>query len=285
MGEGKGNVKVFADSTCDLTSELLAEHDISVVPLYVTFDDRSYMDGVEINPSELYSKVSRYGKLPKTSAPTPGDFYEAFKYYIDQGRDIIYIALSSELSSTLRNAKLAAEQLSKGRITIIDSRNLSSGTGLLVLKAAEYARLGFSASEISAKVEAKIPKVQTAFVIDTLDYLYKGGRCTALQSIMGTMLSIKPIVEVVDGKMILAQKQRKRSNALNSILTKTLAEKDNIESNRIMITHSHGAIDAERLRTELAKKTSVKEVIVTEAGCVISSHCGPNTVGILYITE
>lgn len=279
------DVKIFTDSTSDLTPEIIRENDISIIPLYVNFDEKSFIDGVNISTKELYKKVEEYGMLPKTAASSPSDFYNAFKPYIDEGKDIVFIGLSSELSSHLQNALLAANDFPEGRIHIVDSLNLSSAIGLLVMKAVDFKNQGFSAVEIAEKVRALVPKVRTAFVIDTLDYLYKGGRCSALANFVGGVLKIRPIVKVADGKMILAQKlMGKREKALTTMLNNVIKEKDNIDTERVMVTHSISD-DADFLVSELAKNLEVKEIIEAQAGCVISSHCGPNTIGILYIEK
>lgn len=279
------SVKIFTDSTSDLTPEIYKKLDISIIPLYVNFDETSFIDGVNISTKELYEKVSEYGKLPKTAASSPSDFYNAFKPYIDADKDIVFIGLSSKLSSHLQNAVIAASEFEDGRIHIVDSLNLSSGIGLLVMKAADFKAQGLSAEEIANKVRALVPKVKTAFVIDTLDYLYKGGRCSALESFVGGMLKIRPVVKVVNGKMILGQKIiGKRQKALNAMLESVIKQRDSIDPDIVMITHSISN-DVEYLKTELEKNLNVKEIIVTQAGCVISSHCGPNTIGILYIEK
>lgn len=279
------NVKIFTDSTSDLTPELIKQNDISVIPLYVNFDEESFIDGVSITTEELYEKVEEYGMLPKTAAASPSDFYKAFKPSIDEGKDIIFIGLSSGLSSHLQSAVIAANEFPEGRVHIIDSLNLSSAIGLLVLKAVDFVNEGLSASETAERIRKLVPKVKTAFIIDTLDYLYKGGRCSALQNFASGVLKIRPIVKVVDGGMILAQKlMGKREKALNTMLNSVINEKDNIDLDRIMVTHSLSN-DAEYLKTELSKNIDAKEIIITQAGCVISSHCGPNTIGILYIEK
>jgi DegV family protein with EDD domain len=279
------NVKIFTDSTSDLTTEILEKNDISVIPLYVNFDDKSFIDGITITTEGLYKKVEEYGMLPKTSAATPNDFYNAFKPYIDQGKDIVFIGLSSELSSHLQNALLAAGEFPEGRIQIVDSLNLSSAIGLLVMKAVDFSKEGIGAALIAENIRSLVPKVKTAFVIDTLEYLHKGGRCSALQSFVGSVLKIRPIVKVVNGKMILAQKlMGKREKALNTMLQSVLKEKDAIDLSRVMVTHSISN-DTEYLKNELSNHLDAKEIIVTQAGCVISSHCGPNTIGILYIEK
>ena len=279
-------VKIYTDSTADLSQELIQKYNISVIPLYVGFGDNTYKDSLEITTSQLYDKVKEIGKLPKTSAPSPIDFFNAFKKDIDEGNEIIYIGISSKLSSTLQNAKLAASEFSGSKIEIIDSFNLSTGIGLLVMKAVDYANQGMDVQEISCKIRGLTPKVETAFVPDTLDYLYMGGRCSALQNIFGNVLKIRPIIKVVEGGMIVGQKTRgKRKKILDTMLRNALKDKDNMDTSRVFVTHSLGYQDALYLKKQLESSLNVKEVIITDAGCVISSHCGPNTVGILYIKK
>lgn len=279
-----GEVKIFADSTNDLTPELIRDNDISVVPLYVTFDNDSFKDGVDIKPEDIYERVQTSGKLPKTASASPNDFYNAFKTHIEQGKDIIYIGISSGLSSTLQNARLAAAEFPEGRIEIVDSMNLSSAIGLLVMKAVDYSKEGMGIKEIALRVNEKVSRIRTAFVIDGLDYLYKGGRCSALQSFIGSVLKIRPIIKVVEGKMILGHKTRgKRNQAIDTMLNLILSDSANMELDRIMVTHALAEEDAQYLKQELEKKINAKEILITQAGCVISSHCGPKTVGILYI--
>lgn len=278
-------VKVFSDSTCDLSPELVEKHQIGIIPLYVLFNDVSYRDGVEITTAQLYQKVEETGSLPTTAAPSPGDFILAFKPYIKAGQDIIYIGLSSEFSATLNNARLAAQEFPPGRIEIVDSRNLSTGIGLLVLRAADFVAEGMNVGDIAEKVRELTPKVETEFIIDTLDYLHKGGRCSGLTRFVGTMLKIRPSIKVVDGKMVPAQKLRgTRKKALTGLLNTALAQRDQISPERIFVTHSISD-DAAFLRDELIKHTGIQEVLITQAGCVISSHCGRNTIGILFIKK
>lgn len=281
-----GEVKIFTDSTCDLTRDMINTYDISVVPLYVGFDNGTFKDGVDITAGDLFKMVDECGKLPKTAAPSPNDFYNEFKPFIDQGKDIVYIGLSSSLSSTLQNAIIAAKEFPEGRIEIVDSMNLSTGIGLLVLKACDFAKAGMNVHEIAREIQIKIPKIKTAFVIDTLDYLYMGGRCSSLQNFMSGVFKIKPIVKVVDGKMILGEKARgKRERALNVMLDNVIEDKYNIDLDRIIITHSVGNTDKDYLKEKLEENLKVKEVVITTAGCVISSHCGPNTIGIIYLVK
>ena len=280
-----GKVKVFSDSTCDLPLDLIAQHQIGIVPLYVLFNDESYGDGTDITTPDLYKKVEETGKLPKTAAPSPGDFIKAFKPFIDAGEDIIYIGLSTKFSTTVNNARLAAQEFPQDRIEVVDSQNLSTGIGLLVMRAVDFAAEGLDIHAIAEKVRAMVPKVETEFIIDTLDYLHKGGRCSGVARFVGSMLKIRPSIKVVDGGMVPAQKFRgTRAKALQGLLDAALAEKDNISPERIFVTHSISD-DGPFLQKELRKHTDAKEIIISRAGCVIASHCGPNTIGILFIKK
>jgi DegV family protein with EDD domain len=280
------NIKIFTDSTSDLDKELIEEYDISIIPLYVNFDASSYKDGVEITTEELYKKVDEGGKLPLTSAPSPADFINAFKPYIDDGKDILYIGLSSKLSSTIQNAHLAAKEFAEGRIEIIDALNVCLGIGILALKAADYAAEGKSLKEVASLVREKVLKVRVMFIIDTLDYLHKGGRCSGVQNFVGGILKIRPIVKMEDGKIILWEKLRgKREKGLLALLNKALADKDRMDKARVFVAHSAAMEDAKHLKSELEKALHINNIHVGNAGCVISSHCGPKTVGIIYMLK
>ncbi|GIP37189.1 DegV family protein [Paenibacillus sp. J31TS4] len=278
-----GQVKLFADSTCDLGAELIERYEISIVPLYVVFEDRTYKDGVDIVPSELFRLVEAKGTLPKTAAPSPADFMEKFAPYIEQGRDILYISLSSELSSTNQNARIAAGQFPEGRISVIDSRNLTTGIGLLLLRAARLAEQGASLAAITEEVNALRGKVETQFVIDTLDYLHKGGRMSGLASFIGSLLKIRPIVKVTDGKLGLHAKVRgKREKAIDQMLSEMLADRDAIDPETAFVAHAADPETAVEIR-ELLLQKGFRHVLLAEAGCVISSHCGPRTVGVILM--
>lgn len=203
-----GKIKIFADSTCDLPSSWIKEYNIGIVPLYVVFGDESLRDGVDITPEQLYARVDQEGKLPKTAAPSPSDFISAFTPFIEQGDDILFIGISTELSSTCQNALIAASELPEGRVTVFDSRNLSCGIGLLVMKAVRAAENGAAMPEIIELLSKTVGEVDCEFVIDTLEYLYKGGRCSGMQNIIGSLLKIRPVIKVIDGSMTPAYKVR-----------------------------------------------------------------------------
>ncbi|MFC0216708.1 DegV family protein [Paenibacillus chartarius] len=275
-------IQVFTDSTCDLGLELRRRHAIEMVPLHVIFDDEDYLDGVNLQAEDLFRKVESGGKLPKTAAPSPGEFIAAFEPYIEQGCDIVYVGLSSKLSATFQNACLAAEHFPSGRIVCVDSLNLATCVGLLALKAARAAEAGLPLADIERMLLDARERLEAEFVIDTLDYLHKGGRCSALASFIGGLLKIRPVVKVVDGGMILASKIRgKREKALEQLLANLIEQRERIEDDFIFLEHASALEDALALKARLENEFGL-QVELAEAGCVISSHCGPQTVGILY---
>lgn len=280
-------IKIFTDSTNDLSKELIQNMDIDVLPLYVTFNDNTYKDGVTIKPQQLFEKVDVYGKLPKTAALTPKDFIDAFRPYVDQGYDIIYISISSHMSSTYQNAVIASNEFDGANIEIVDSYNLSTGIGMLVWAAYDYIQMGYSVDRVAEKVRNHTQNVTCSFIIDTLDYLYKGGRCNALQTFFSSMLKIRPIIKVGDGKMYVGNKVRgKKIKGLNLMIDDAIKQKGNLLFNRVIITHTIGSEDEEiYIREKLQEALPGVEIFTTTAGCVISSHCGKNTIGIIYIKE
>lgn len=275
-------VKLITDSTSDLSDDLVKKHDIAVVPLYVNFNTQSFKDNVDITPQELYRKVSQIGSLPSTSATTPTDFVNEFKKYIDNGMDIIHISISSKISASYQNACAAAEQFPAGRIRVIDSFNLSSGIGILVMVAADCIEGGLNLDETAKAVQNSVGKVDTEFIVDTVDYLYKGGRCSGLQMILSSLLKIHPIIEVEDGSMHLAAKIRGgRQNVLNRLVNDTIQNMSQLDTRRVFITHSESDEDAAWVKNQLSGLNRFNEVIITNASCVICSHCGPKTIGII----
>ncbi|UHA72812.1 DegV family protein [Paenibacillus sp. 481] len=279
-------IKIFSDSTCDLPKDLIDQYDISIIPLYVTFGETAYRDGVEMTTERMYKLVDEQGSLPKTAAPSPADFMAAFEPFVREGRDILYIGLSSELSSTQQNAKLAADMLQESytaNISVFDSLNLATGIGLQVMKAVRAAEAGQTVDQIVHMLEAVRPQVETEFIIDTLDYLYKGGRCSGLTNLLGSLLKIRPSIKVVNGKMTPANKTRgKREKALESLLNNALQHADEMDGDMIFVTHSMCYEDAVNIRAELLARTNTQHVYISDTGCVISSHCGAKTLGIVY---
>lgn len=279
-------VKIISDSTCDLSKELIIKNDIEIVPLYVNFNEDSYLDGVNLSVEEMYDLVSSKKVLPKTAAPAPGAFIEVFQKYLDLGYEIVYMGIGSKFSATFSSANVAKQTLESSDIYLVDSSNLSSGTGLLVLKAAKMVEKGMSGQEIKEEIEKIVPKVRSQFVIDTLEYLYKGGRLNALSALFGGMLRIKPIIKVRDGVMAVGKKGRGSiKNGIDLMLNEVFQDKDNIDKEFMMITHSLADKSCEYIKTSINEEMNVQNLYETSAGCVISSHCGKGTIGVLYILK
>lgn len=279
------NIIISSDSTCDLTAELRERYNISIIPLGVTLGDKTYFDGVDINPDDIYAHHDNTGELPKTTAANVGDCIDYFKPFAEEGKTVIHFSLSSEFSSTYNNTCLAASEFEN--IYVVDSRNLSTGNGLLVLAAAEMAEKGLDAKEIVEKVTAMVPCVDASFVIDDLEYLHKGGRCSALAMMGANLLKLKPCIEVKFGKMGVGKKYRGKYGAvLQEYVAERLANLEDIDLSRIFVTHAGVDMDIVNAVAEQVKKTApFKEVLITRAGCTVSSHCGADTLGILFVRK
>lgn len=277
-------VLITTDSTADLSPEILETRNIKMVPLYVRFNDESYKDSIDITTLELYKKVETYGFLPKTQAASPGDFEIFFKKYLDEGYKIVHISIGSKISATYKSALLAIDLLETKDVYVIDSANLSSGIALLVLKASDLKDQGLSAEEIHEEILKLVPKVSSQFAIKTLDYLHKGGRASGLSAFVGSVLRIKPIIQVNDGKLDVYKKSvGKMSKALDVMIDDLVNLNGEIDDNYVFITHSLAPDSFEYIKNRLEKEVKVKHILEGHAGCVISSHCGEGTIGILYI--
>lgn len=279
------NTVITSDSTTDLSRELRERYNVSVMPLKITLGDKIYTDGVDITPDDIYAHHDKTGELPKTSATNVGDCLEFFKPFTDAGKTVIHFTISSEMSSTYNNACLAAEEL--GNVYVIDTKNLSTGGGLLVVAAAEMLNSGLSAKETVEKTRALAPCVDASFVIDSLEYLYKGGRCSALAMFGANLLKLKPCIQVKDGKMDVAKKYRgKFSEVLKQYVKDKISDYSDIGLDRVFITHAGCDPELVNEIVELVRKeVPFKEVFMTRAGCTVSSHCGANTLGVLFIRK
>lgn len=280
-------VKVIVDSTADLTPELYKEFDMEVIPLNVNFGEENYLDNVTLTPDELYAKVKEKKTLPSSAAASPAVIEEVFRKYIDQGYDIVFTGIGSTLSTNFQSATIAKSAFPDDRIYLIDSLNLSSGTGLLALKMGRMAKEGKSAKEIYDEVSPLASKISSQFVVDTLDYLHKGGRCSGTAKIFGHLFHIHPMIKVIDGKLFVYKKPRGTLKmAINELLNVFKEDFPNVDLENVMITH--GGCPREVLdyvHTELAKMIDPKCIHETRAGCVISTHCGYGTIGILYLKK
>ena len=276
------NIKVTADSTCDLTQELVDKYNITIVPLQVTWDGVSYKDGVDITADEMLANMESTGRLGATSAVNIQDYIDIFSELLKECDAIVHFTISSEMSACYQNACLAAQEV--GNVYVVDSRNLSTGIAHLVLDACEMAQAGMDAADIHKALEEKKNKLDVSFVVSTLEYLRKGGRCTAVAAIGANLLRLHPCIFVKDGAMGVGKKYRgKMSDCLAAYVKDRLADIDTVDTRRIFITDS--GID-EDIR-DMVEKTvrelvPFQEVIRTRAGCTVSCHCGPGTLGILF---
>ena len=280
-------VKILTDSTNDLPLDIIKKLDIEVIPLYVNFGNESLKDGVDIKTEELYKRVSSNGVLPKTAAITIGDFETVFKKYLDMGYELVYTGISGAMSSTLNNARIAIENLdAQDKAYAIDSKNLSTGIGLLLFKACKDRDLGLNAREIAANMEKNTDYVLSQFAIEQMEYLHKGGRCSGVARFAATVLRIKPIIEVRGGKMdVQAKPIGKIKVALDRMLKQLISDKDRLDKDHIIVTHSMADESAKYLIAKIKEEFNDVDILETNAGCVISSHCGPGTIGILYMVN
>ncbi|MCX8063205.1 MAG: DegV family protein [Anaerolineales bacterium] len=276
-------ITITTDSTADLPRELANKRSIQVIPLSVNLNGKIYRDGIDLTTDQLFSLIQQNQQLPTTAAPSVGEFVTFFSS-ITEG---IHLSISSKLSASYHNALLAVEEVKNPRLRVIDTLNLSSGIGWLTLKAADLRDQGCSLEEIERELQTWIGNVRTAFVPETLEYLYKGGRCNALQALMGSMLRILPVIHVqTDGTLGVGEKARgKRRKALETLLAGFERHLDRVDRQRIFVTHAACREDAEYLAAEIHRMASPQELIINEAGCVISSHCGPGTIGIIYALQ
>ena len=281
-------VKIISDSTSDLSKELIDKYDIDIIPLHILLGDKEYRDGVDITPQDIYKWADENKTTPKTSAVSIEDTVNVFKKYIDNGDEIITFAISEDMSTTANVMRLAAEELSAtDKIHVIDSANLSTGIGHLVVEAAVLAKEGKNADYIIDYIEALKGKVRASFVVDTLVYLYRGGRCSGLAAMAGSVLKLHPKIEVTDGKMHPGKKYRGKINSVVMSYVKDMEEELlKAKKDRVFITHS-GCDSAlvEEVRQYLSQLNVFDNIYETRAGGVISSHCGPGTLGVLYVEK
>ena len=275
-------IHVTSDSTCDLSPELIEQYNITISPLYVVMDGKSYKDTIEIKPEVIYEYVERTKKVCSTAAMNVADYLDFFRANLEGYDSIVHFTISSEMSSCYQNACLAAEEV--GNVWVIDSRNLSTGIGHLVLDAAELAAEGKEPQQIADILNERKKKLDVSFVIDTLKYLSLGGRCSPLAALGANLLNLKPTICVVNGKMIVGKKYRMSlDRALLRYVKDQLGDLETVDTRRIFITDSGVSDENWQAVEKLLRETLPFEKIYhTRAGCTVSSHCGPGTLGILF---
>ena len=270
---------VITDNTFDLTQDIIEKEELVVIKIKAHIGDT---DVTDMAPADVFALADKTKILPKTAAININEFDEVFEKYSKEG-DVIYIGLGSGISSTF-NSAFAASQ-SYDNVYVIDSQNLSSGIGLLVLKVCKYRAEGFSAQEIKEKVEQLVPKVRTQFAVNTLEYLHMGGRCSGVANFLGSVLNLKPIIKVINNKLEVAKKPVGFNKALKAMLDDVISKADQVDLDCITVTHCLASEDAKFLISKLSEKFDKNIIIETYASQIISAHCGPRCIGILYIEK
>lgn len=278
---------ISADSTCDISAAMKERFGFKIQPLYVTLGDDSFKDdGVEMYPEKIYKYVAEHKQLPKTSSATMADYKAFFETYTKEGYDVIHFNISSTMSGSHQSANLAAkENEGEGKIYVIDSANLSTGTALLMLDAYDLKEEGKSAEEIVAAIEKRIPLVRASFVVDQLDYLRMGGRCSSVAALGANLLKLHPRIFVADGKMGVAEKYR---GTINKVMVeyarKMLSDNaDKIYKKYCFVTHTKCDPETVKAICDTVAETGLfEEIFETDAGSVVTSHCGPGTLGVLF---
>ena len=273
-----------ADSTCDVSPEFLARYPVEILPLSVELEGKFYRDGVDLTPDTIISRVNAGAALPKTSAINVEEYREAFTRALETSDAVIHFNISSDFSSCHQNACIAAEGLN---VWCIDSRNLSTGITMLLAEGFDRAEADMEPEQIAKELRARVDKVDVSFIVDRLDYLYKGGRCSALAMLGANMLHIRPCIEVKDGKMGVCRKYRgSYERCLRQYIADRMRSKDDVKPQRIFLTHTGVAAQAvEAVREMVLQEVPFAEVYEVRAGCSITSHCGENTFGIIMYHE
>lgn len=279
-------IRITSDSTCDLSAQLLERFDVGIIPLYVVKDGVAYKDSEEITTDDIFAHVAAGGALCTTSAVSQMDYEEFFARQLSGCDGLVHVTISGEMSVCFNNACEAAKRFAN--VHVVDSRNLSTGQGLVVMAGAELAAQGtLGAAEIAEKMRDVARHVDASFVVDKLDYLRKGGRCSALAALGANLLGIKPCIEVREGTMLVGKKYRGSfEKALRMYVRDRLSGATDIDQTRIMLTHTPVADGVtEAVRSEIMAYQHFEEILDTDAHCTVACHCGPNTLGILYIRK
>lgn len=277
---------ISSDSTCDLTKDIIKEKNIPIVPLHVLLGEKEYSDGLDITPNDIFSFVKEKNILPKTSATSVFEFKEFFEKLLKENDYVIHFDISSEISSTYQNATIAASEFSN-KVKVIDSRNLSTGISTLILKAIDMREEGKTFSEIVEFCDKNRFNVQTSFVVDTVDYLYKGGRCSSAALLATRLFGIHPSIDMREGKLIADKKYRGNlKKCIEKYVLDLKTKYPNYDTRRVFITHSCCEEDiVNAIYQEVKENFNFEEIIITTAGSVITSHCGKGTLGVLFLKK
>ena len=278
------NIKITSDSTCDLSPQQLEKHHIELFSLSIVKDNRAYLDGLEISPADIFEHVAAGGELCSTSAINPAAYRARFQELLLEHDAIIHLNISADFSCCYQNARQAAEGLEN--VYVIDSRNLSTGHGLLVLEAAEMAEAGMAPDAIAERLRELTGKVNASFIMDRLDYMKKGGRCSSLAALGANILRLKPCIEVHNGQMRVSKSYRgSYEKCVREYIKDRLNKQDIIDKKRIFITHTPVSPEAQAVAREAVGEYGFQEILDTEAGGTVSCHCGPGTLGVLFFTK
>ncbi len=281
-------IQILADSTCDLSPELVERYHIDILPLSVILGESVYTDGVDISQAEIYEWSDRTKETPKTAVFPVDKVVKKFRTYVERGDELICFCISESMSASGQVMRMAAEELNAAdRIHVIDSQNLSTGIGLLILRAADLAAQGLPCDEVVRQVEATRSRVRASFVVDTLTYLHRGGRCSGAAALMGGMLKLHPKIVVENGGMRPDTKFRgSMKRSLDRYVEELMPAIRNAEPDRVFVTHTcQDQTLVEPVKETLRAMNYFGEILETRAGCVVSSHCGPNTLGVLFISK
>lgn len=279
------NIKITADSTCDLSADILKEYNIAITPLTVIKAGTGYIDGVTITPAEIFAHVAAGGDLCSTSAVSVGEYQEHFTKYAGEYDGVVHICISSDFSSTYRHACIAAEDFENVRV--VDSRNLSTGQGLVVLEACRLAKACASVEELAEKLRAFTSRVEASFLLDRLEYMVKGGRCSATAALGANLLNLKPCIEVKDGKMVVVKKYRGNyAKCLANYVKDRLDNRDDLTREILFVTKTPVTDECySAVMNAVAQCPKFDTVYETDAGCTVSCHCGPGTLGVLFVRK
>lgn len=276
-------VKITTDSTCDLGRELLERFGITSVPLYVLKDGKAYRDGVTITPQDIFRHVEQGGRLCTTAAVNVGDYESCFRNLSARYDAIVHISIASGFSSSHQNACAAAREF--GNVRVVDSKNVSAGQALLVLEAAALARSGADAEAICTRIGEMAGKVEASFLVSRLDYLHSGGRCSLAAALGANILHLRPCIDVKDGRMQAAKKYRGSfRRCAEAYAAERLAGREDIRRDRAFIACAEvpGPV-LEAVRAAVGEYGNFREVLEIQAGCTVSCHCGPGTIGIFFL--
>lgn len=278
-------IKVISDSTCDLSSELVSKNDITLVPLIVVKDGQEYRDGVTITPDVIFAHVAAGGDLCSTAALSFSAYQDTFSQYASEYDGVVHISLGSGFSSSYQNACLAAAEFDN--VIVIDSMNLSTGQGHVVLEACRLASQVESLNELKEKLEAFAPRVEASFLVDKLNYLAKGGRCSAVAALGANLLNLKPCIEVKNGKMGVVKKYRGNyAKCLASYVKDRLDARDDIIRGELFLTYTTVTNEClKAVKDSIDQYGHFEQVYETQAGCTVSCHCGPDTLGVLFVRK